>query len=144
MPIDSVIKISGTGDVNATTNDVASIDIPEDSLIVGVYGLITGAGMATEDLAQAEISFLSTNQIGVNDARGSIMEVSVMTNTVTTSGQAQASSELFMSLPDGIPAAAGERVHLHTFGSAGVTPSATFTLYLVTTPGTGRRATRRR
>jgi len=143
MPIDSIIKVFGTGDISTTTNDVAAIDIPEDGLILGVMGTVSGA-VGDEGELQAELSFLSTNQFQVNDARASIMEVNHMAGNLTTSGIPEGSTQIWMSIPDGIPVSAGERIHMHTRASTGNTPTGSFQLYLTFTPGTGRRSQRRR
>ena len=139
----STIKIFGVGTVSVFTNSVAAIDIPEDGEIVAIVGTVQGMGMGADDTATAELSFLSTNQIDTNDARGSILEVSTRTGAVSTNGQAKSSDNIALSIPDGLPVNAGERVHLHTRGSAAVTPEGVFTLYLRTTGG-GRRVGRRR
>lgn len=144
MAVDSIISVFGTGTEAVTTNDVAAIDIPEDGLIIGILGRVLGDVMASEDEAHAELSFLSTNQIDVNDARASIMQVMVKTGTVTTSGQGKASETVWLGIPEGIPVAAGERIHMHTHATTGVTPTGLFMLYLTFTPGTGRRSQRRR
>lgn len=144
MAIDSIVKIAGTGTAGATSNDVASIDIAEDGFIVGILGYIEALALSSGDAAIAELSFLSTQQQQANDARGSIMEIIIQAGAVVTSGNTKASENVFMSLPEGIPVAAGERIHLHTFADSGVTPLGVFMLYLSFSPGTGRRAQRRR
>lgn len=141
--MDLIIKVSGAGSVSTTSNDVASIDMPQDGEIRGVLSHVRGSGIATGDRATAEISFLSTNQIGVNDARGSITEISQQTGDITTSGQADASNSFYQAFDPGIPVQGGERLHMHTSASTGVTPTGTFMLY-ITVGGTRRRSTRRR
>ena len=74
----AAIKIHGIGTINSFTSGVASIDIPEDGEILSVMGHVSGLGMdALGDQAIAELSFLSTHQIEVNDARGSILDIMV-------------------------------------------------------------------
>lgn len=142
--IDTIIKIAGTGTVAVTTDGVASIDVPEDGEIVAIAGVVYGTGMADDDRAMAEISFLSTSQFGVNDARGAIVGLVVQVGVVTTSGQAQAQdSGVIVFGGAGIPVNAGERIHLHTSATTGVIPSATFMLYMTTTGG-GRRSRKTR
>lgn len=140
----AAIKIHGIGTVNQFTSGVASIDIPEDGEILAVLGHVSGAGMdALNDQAIAELSFLSTHQIEVNDARGSILDVMVRQGFLTNGGGAT-SAIVSISFPsgDGIPVNGGERLFLHTFGDAGVIPKATFMIYL--SSGGARRRTRRR
>lgn len=139
---DLIVKLGGTGTISVATSGVACVDIPQEGFIVGILGHVRGSGMATGDSAEAEVSFLSTHQFLVNDARGSLMEMATKTGDITTSGQAQASQTTFMSFLDGIPVAAGERLHLHTQGSTGVTPTGLFMLYILL--GSIRRRSQRR
>lgn len=141
--ITEVIRVAGVGTISVTTNDVAAIDIPEDGTIDAVSITIEGQGMTSEDLAQAELSFLSTNQIGSNDARGSIALAQIGTCTITTSGLSSKVFTLFVAIPGGLSVNAGERIHLHTGASTGVTPVASADIYF-TGKGSSRRATRRR
>ena len=67
--LSTIIKISGVILANATTNDIASIDIPEDGEITCIGGSIAGdftpapADSTSQTLRLAcELSFLSTNQ----------------------------------------------------------------------------------
>ena len=140
----TAIKIAGTGTVSVATNDVASIDIPSNGEIIAVMGYVTVSGFdALDDKGYAELSFLSTNQIAVNDARGSILEVTVR-QSFLTSGGGNGSQMVTMTFPSGygIPVNGGERIHLHTQGSTGNTPTAAFMIYL--SEGGSRRAPRRR
>ena len=138
------IKIFGEGTISVFSSDVASIDIPEDGEILSILGFVSGKGMdADGDQAYAELSFLSTHQIESNDARGSILEVATRMS-LGAAGVAKSNESVVISFTpgSGIPLNAGERIHLHTFGSTGVTPKATFMLYLST--GGARRARKRR
>ena len=138
------IKIAGAGTVSVTSNSVVQIDIPEDGEILAISGFVDGSGMdALNDKAVAELSFLSTNQIEVNDARGSILETAVRV-AGNTGGFAKGSEHVTLSFTpgSGIPVSAGERIHMHTFGSTGVTPNGNFMLYL--SAGGAKRARRRR
>ena len=138
------IKIAGTGSANATTNSVSNIDIPEDGELLALIGTLYGAEMVDDSRVTSELSFLSTNQIRVNDARGSIMEISHRMSNLTTSGQTVASTTVSLSLPEGIPLQAGERIHLHTQSSqASVVPTAVYTMY-IRLQGRGRRSNKRR
>lgn len=155
--IDTIIKISGTVLANATTNDIAAIDIPEDGEIMCIGALLIGiparVGVASTNLSiriAAELSFLSTNQIGVNDARGTIAGIgaswahSFAEATETGGSGAKCSEMADICLPEGITVNAGERIHLHGSSSeALVTATATFLLYMKTKGG-GRRDRHRR
>lgn len=141
--MDTIIKIVGTGTISTTTSGVATIDVPEDGTIEAIHGMVFGAAMADNDNCSAELSFLSTNQFNLNDARGAIAEVTVKSSSVTTSGQGPASAMQYFNFNPGIPINAGERLHLHTDASSGVTPTGQFTIYMRTSGG-GRRARSRR
>lgn len=156
--IDTIIKVSGTISASATSNDIASIDIPEDGnivcvggAIVGIYAPTIGAANTNQNLQlMAELSFLSTNQISTNDARGSIAGVAVSSagyfaEAVETGGSGfKLSEQDSICLEGGIIVNAGERIHLHGYSSTvGLTATATFLLY-ITTAGGGRRAIKRR
>ena len=138
------IKIYGKGTISAFTNSVAAIDIPEDGEILAVVGFITASGLDTiADQAIAELSFLSSNQIEINDARGSILEVAIRHGGDATGGGLASENVSVVFTPgSGIPVTAGERVHLHTFADTGVTPKGTFLMYL--SSGPARRSKRRR
>jgi len=138
------IKIFGLGTINQFTNSVASIDVPADGEIIAITGHVSASGMdALDDKAYAELSFLSTHQIEINDARGSIIEVLIRQAFLTTGG-GNSSENISLTFPAGygIPVNGGERIHLHTFGDSGVIPKGTFVIYLAESGG--RRAKRRR
>lgn len=156
--IDTIIKVSGTVPANVTTSGIASIDIPEDGEILCIGGVITGIHVvapgstnANESVQlAAELSFLSTNQIGVNDARGTIAGLGLAMallfgEAAETGGGGFKFSEMAdICPPEGIPVNAGERIHLHGYSSrAEYTAKATFLLYLKTAGG-ARRARKRR
>ncbi len=138
------IKIAGDGTISVTSNSVVTIDIPEDGEILAISGFVDGQGMdALDDKAVAELSFLSTNQIEVNDARGSILEVAIRQGFLTSGGGSVSQGVTLSFGPGwGIPVQGGERIHMHTFGSTGVTPNGNFIIYF--SAGGTRRSTRRR
>jgi len=138
----TVIRVHSSG--TTTSDSVASVDIPEDGDIVGVHGNIAASGLdADADGCQVELSFLSTNQLGTNDARGSIMSMDVRNTAATVASIAQNSLSTYVSFQDGIPANAGERIHMHRIVSTGVNARARFDIYFRTTKVT-RRTRRRR
>lgn len=140
----AIIKVSGTVPANATTSDIVSIDIPEDGLIQCIGGLLVpifsrGAAPSTNESLSivAELSFLSTHQIGSNDARGTIAGIGVAVIMVfseaaeTGGGGAKISEQNSLCIEGGIPVNAGERIHLHGSSSDGsLTATATFILYM--------------
>lgn len=156
MPIDSVVKVSGAIVANTSTDDIASVDMQEDGEIVCVGGAIRGEYLNTAiamDLGHnptliGELSFLSTNQIGSNDARGSIaglvMSSYLFFQDTTGGGGCPLSVMESICLEGGISVNAGERIHLHGLSNmADLTGIATFLLYIKTRGG-ARRATKRR
>jgi hypothetical protein len=138
------IKIFGEGTISSFSSSVANIDVPEDGEILAIMGFVSGKGMDGDgDAIYAELSFLSSHQIETNDARGSILEVAHRV-VVGAAGAMQSSENVSIGFSpgSGIPVNGGERIHLHTFGSTGVTPKGSFLIYL--SAGGARRATRRR
>ncbi len=158
MPLNTIIKISGTIPADATTNDIASIDIPEDGFISCIGGAILGRYEPTVGSVNfnksvevvGELSFLSTNQIGSNDARGTIAGLGVSASLVfglateDGAGMAKLSEQDSLCFGEGILINAGERLHLHGFSNLPLlTASLTFILYIKATGG-GRRPAKRR
>lgn len=155
--IDSIIKISGNVLAAATSDGIAALDIPEDSEIISIGGGIMGeftpipaaATSLTLQLA-AELSFMSTNQIGVNDSRGSIAGIVcacclfAMADPETGSAGGNLSEFNSIAFSEGIGVNAGERIFLHGFSNTvALTATATFMIYLKTKGG-GRRSAKRR
>lgn len=157
---DTVIKVASTAviPVGVVTNSHAAIDIPEDGVLEAVSALIhaTVAGAETPAVGteiayilSAELSFLSTNQFNINDARGSIAEVHVSYHvsadgTAGGPGSSKMSESSFLTLGKGLTVNAGERIHAHcSSNSATLTGRFVFVLYL-STKGGGRRSGRRR
>lgn len=136
------IQVHGTAAAGATTEDVVSIDIAEDSEIVGIHCRIHATLMGTDDTCEAELSFLSSAQFTTNDARGLIGAITVQTSNSTAEfGNAQETE--FIGLPDGIPVSAGERIHMHLRSIGTGVPIGRFTLYMKQRAAS-RRARRRR
>ena len=146
MSINTIIKVSGALPNAATTNSISSIDIPEDSEIVSIGGLIvTTVAQAAAGLwsAVAELSFLSTNQIGTNDARGAVAGIGVTFEIFGAAAGTKTSEQNALTFPEAIIVSAGERMHLHGITNLvgpGSVATATFLLYLRTKGGGRRRA----
>lgn len=157
MPLDTIIKISGTILANATTNGIASIDIPEDGEIMCIGGLIMGIfqpapnSYANTGIRVAgELSFNSTNQIGINDSRGAIAGIGAAGTMMfseaaeTGGGGCKISEQNSLCIEGGITINAGERIFIHGFSNdVDLTGTLTFLLYIKTRGG-GRRAAKRR
>lgn len=132
------LRAAGTG---GTQNDVASLDVQFDGIIQGLFGSLIADLDADLEYCQVEASFLSTNTIGSNDSRGSLIIISTQIQAVT------AASVVPGSVNGGIgglevPISAGERLHLHIDASAGVTSVAQ--LYIYTRDSGDPRLRRRR
>lgn len=140
MSINSIVRITGSSSAGA--DSIATIDIPQSGFIIGIACILSSPGLPDNSIVTAELSFGSTNQITVNDSRAVIAQLSMGLATVTTSGTGKADSNLFINLPDGIPVAAGERIHLHTTATISATHQATFILYM-DLKGTDKRSVRR-
>lgn len=158
MAIDTIIKVAGTVPAGVATSDIAAIDIPEDGEIICIGGLILGHNEQTVNTAiendifhvSSELSFLSTHQIGANDARGTIAGIGVSSYILfgetgeTGGGCAKMSEIASICFDEGISVNAGERIHMHGNSNvANLTADVTFLIYLKTKGG-GRRAGRRR
>ncbi len=141
--IDEVVRLAGTGS-GGTQNDLAAVDMIQDGAIVAVAAHLLPREVSGSDLAfRAEVSFLSTNQIQQNDARGTIAKIEEALFMDTQVGSQSQGRSLFLALPaGGIPVNAGERIHLHYSGSTGADAEITFDLYL-DLKGSTRRAGRR-
>ncbi len=115
----SIYKLYGAGS-GGTENGLAQADVQFDGEIVAVYGSAWADLDADGEVCQAELSFLSQNSINVNDARGSLLIVSINTTYVTAaSGVGTFANAGISGLF--IPVAAGERLWLHAVASAGAT-----------------------
>lgn len=123
----------------------ATIDVPENGQIKAVSWSVTLGGMdALSDSYIAHISFASTTQAGVNDARAIISMFCAAQNFLTSGGGVM--SDKFVSFGgDGIAVAAGERIYLHSQGSAGVSAAnQEIIIYFAFGRPPSRAATRRR
>lgn len=157
MAIDTIIKVSASFTAATVVDSAAAVDIPEDGEILGIGASIYGdfapspGVFANQTLVViSELSFLSTNQIGVNDSRGSIAGmIAVMVNHFAEAAETGAGSSKFSEMatlaPEGgISVNAGERVHLHMSSStANLVGASTYYLYMKARGG-GRRAPKRR
>ena len=140
MAINTIIQLT-SGSISASADSVVNIDVPEDGAIEAVVAHISDSTLIATEGITAELSFLSSNQLGTNDARGIIYSLVLFGGGTTGS---QKSSEITsVAFPGGIPVSAGERIHMHV--NVVGTPSArvTFIMYM-STKGGGRRSRARR
>lgn len=93
-------------------DSIASLDIQMDGEIKSIHMTCRANGVnAADEGMVAEISFLSTNTFGANDARGSLMMIQTNVGLLTSGMGPSAINASISSLE--IPVAAGERVHMH-------------------------------
>ncbi len=125
----SVYKIYGTSVSATVSNSLATLDIQVDGLIVALLTDINPNGMdALNDEVLMELSFLSSNTFTINDSRGSLIVASLGQNFLTSGGGVGGGNASIGGLS--IPVNAGERIHLHTSSSSGVTAGCTGYLYV--------------
>lgn len=142
--IDEIVRVAANASGGAQ-NDLASVDMIQDGKIMAVAAHLTpkNPGSSDESL-RAELSFLSTNQIQSNDARGSICKIEEEIVFATGVGRQSFGRSLFFEFPGGIPVNAGERIHLHSSGSTGADAEITFDMYVDFVGSGSRGASRRR
>lgn len=139
----SVYKIYGSAPGGANSNSVANIDIQLDGVIEAIAMDIAGIGMdALNDICSAEVSFLSLATFQANDSRGSLLLHSLVQNFLTSGGGVGSSSLSVSGISE--PVNAGERIHLHTRTSTGVTADVTAYLFVRDGVGEKGRPSRRR
>lgn len=149
--IGSIIKIAGTIPAGLATTDArAQIDLPEDGYIWAIDSLIyftlppvTGSAEVTAFML-AELSFLATNQLGANDARGELTEIGVAYTYDTAAMAAKASEIRSLTLSSPIPINAGERLFAHVHNNQANQTGAFSFLLFIENRGGGRRSVRRR
>ena len=143
MSIDTVIQLSTEGQASSA-NSIQAIDIPEDGSIEAVVGHVRDATILAGEMIVAELSFLSTRQTTVNDARGVILSLSLAAGALQTNGLANGHSNIGIAFPNGgITVQAGERIHMHAEITGTLSANIIFILYLSTIGG-GRRTRKRR
>lgn len=123
----SVYKLYGAGS-GGVENALAQIDIQFDGEIEAL-ALDAFADMdADGEFFSCEVSFLSTNTITVNDARGSLLSGRTQMH-ISTSGISN--GQVNHSVGGlSIPVSAGERVFLHLSASAGLASQANAYVYV--------------
>lgn len=138
MPIQVLQLFANTGG-----DDQAALDIPTDGDIVGIKWAGASNLDTDDDSMLAEVSFLSTNTLATNDARGMIDSIRQQ-GVIVTTGAFDGGINFFTPMPDGLPTVAGERVHLHISLTAGAAVSLTCQIHLRTRTSPVRRSQRRR
>jgi len=110
----SVYKL-GVLQSQAVGDDVASLDVQFDGHITAIDWSMDADIDAADETTNAEVSFLSVNTIGANDARGSISACKAAISLVTAESGLTSVNKTISGLR--IPVNQGERIHLHTTGS---------------------------
>ena len=128
-----------TGD---TQNAVASIDIPSDGFITGIDWDGNVNLDADGETMNAELSFIATNQVAVNDVRGRISSVSAQVAVLTAVGEVAFNLQKWIG-PMDLSVAGGERIHMHFQSSTGVTGAVRCNIHLDSRTAAARRSARR-
>lgn len=136
----TLIKMRGAG-TGGEQNAVANIDIPQDGTIEGLSIGHSANLNADSESSEAELSFIATNQITTNDARG-VLAASLMNMGMATSGAGIAAVNHF--IPMDVDVSGGERLYIHFLASAGVTSSISIMIHLRPSRAAPRRSSRRR
>lgn len=122
----SVYKLTGT----TVQDNVASLDIIAAGHIVGMVWNMVADLDADGDRMELELSFASTSGFTSNDTRASLSGVGA-SNGLLTSGAINGAATLAIPVPRGvIPVLAGERLYLHSKGTAGALGQASVWIYV--------------
>ncbi len=121
----SIYKLRNSFSVSA--DDAASLDIQFDGEMVAYWWAVSADMDADTEAFQVEVSFLSSNTLAANDARGSISTV-----------QSSASGTPGFVVQDiaggltglRIPVIAGERIHMHGVLTGAASVLAAFYMYV--------------
>ena len=105
--------------VGGTQNAVAQIDIPQDGVIRGLDWDMTLDLDLDNEVGDAELSFIATNQLSQNDVRGRISSVSGRLALVTAVGGHVNSIQKWIGGFE-LMVSGGERLFLHVVSTAGV------------------------
>jgi len=120
------LRIPGTG---GTEDSLASLDVQFDGEIVAIAGTMDADLDADAESCACEVSFLSSNSIATNDARGSLFMMRIrLSETTAASGNVSAVSHSVSNLA--IPVSAGERIHGHMLSTAAVVCTAHVYIYV--------------
>lgn len=140
----SIIKLFAA--VGAGVSGSVSIDVPAKGVIrtVTLGVSVFDATPVTGEGANAELSFLSTSQFNVNDARGSICQVRQAPMHVAAAITLQGGTPFCVITPVAIVVAAGERIFLHLAGEGSTAANAVGYLFIDDGIDVARAQVRRR
>lgn len=139
MPV-TLVNMFGTG-TGGAENALAVIDVPDDAVIEGADWACQAALNADAEFFVAELSFISTQQNNVNDARGLISMVAARCGLLTSGSTAPSLNKF---VPLNLIVAGGERLFLHANSTAGVVSRLNCVIALNLRRGIPRRSQRRR
>ena len=125
-----------------TNNSIAQLDIVEDGKLEALAWAGAPLDLDTQnDEFRAEVSFASTNTLDSNDVRQAIHEIGCSNGILATSGTSIININTSISGLN-INVIAGERVHMHSFASVGV--SGRLSCFLYIQDGSGGKTRSRR
>lgn len=137
---DTIVTMYGAG-TGGTQNAIANIDVQDDGVIVGVQVAHSADLDATDEASTASLSFISTNQIAINDTRGELV-VSRLRTGLVTAETGKAANNFFVPL--NVQVSGGERIYMHFASSAGVITDCTMIIHFAFRRTPPRRSQRRR
>lgn len=126
--------------VTTSSDAAASIIIPEDGRIEGIYFAHSATLNADGEDSVFEVGFTATNNITTNDVR-SVLLVGRARMGLLTSGAATVSSNQFV--PFDVDVFSGEKVYLHVSGSSGVVTGLNIIIHFRANSRRTRRTSRR-
>jgi len=119
----------------------AQVDIPQDGVLLGIDWDASWYFDA-EEKAEAELSFIATNQLTTNDVRGRLSSISAHSAEVTAVGEVPITVQKWLGGIE-VVVAGGERLYIHSVATSGVNGIVRCNLY-VDLGATMRRSARRR
>jgi len=134
-PLNMYANFTGSADAAAT------LDIPEDGTIKGIY--ITGSALldASNEAATFEVSFIATNQIVSNDSRATLAILRLRSGLLTSGAVLGASAA---HIPMDVEVAGGERMYVHAVLAGTANADCNAIIFLETRRPITRRSRRRR
>jgi len=108
----------------AAQDAAASVDVPDDGVLLGMHLMVKGALNADGEEVAAEVSFGSVGARTSNDARQVIGVINEQIGLLGAAGGASTVGNVVYDFGDGIQVFAGERIYLHTSVTGGAFGSA--------------------
>lgn len=124
-----------------TQNALATIDVPQDGVLVGIDWDLS-CSLDAAEACDCELSFIATNQLVSNDVRGRLSSIAARAAVVTAVGVVVTFVQKWIGNFE-LTLAGGERLYLHASTTAGVTGNLRCNLFY-DMGATIRRSARRR